>query len=106
MVKKPSKGILFLKCFQKVMLISGVCSLMLVGGTFRALASSGLNTYSSGDLQQRNVTGKVVDASNNPLIGVNVVEKGTTNGVMTGPDGNFSISVTSGASVLSFSFIG
>jgi TonB-linked SusC/RagA family outer membrane protein len=106
MVKKPSKGILFLKCFQKVMLISGVCSLMLVGGTFRALASSGLNTYSSGVLQQRNVTGKVVDASNNPLIGVNVVEKGTTNGVMTGPDGSFSISVTSGASVLSFSFIG
>jgi hypothetical protein len=72
MVKKPSESILFLKCFKKIMLISGVCSFLLVGGTFEALASSGLNTYSLGDLQQRNVTGKVIDASNNPLAGVKV----------------------------------
>jgi len=106
MGKKPSKSILFLKCFKKLMLISGVCSLLLVGGTFRVLASSGLNSNSSGDLQQRNLTGKVVDANNNPMAGVNVLEKGTANGVLTGVDGKFSISVSSPNSVLLFSFIG
>ncbi|MGD0340251.1 MAG: TonB-dependent receptor [Bacteroidales bacterium] len=106
MVKKPSKSILVLKCFKKFMLITGVCSLLLAGGTFRALASSGLNAYSSGDLQQRSVTGKVVDATNNPMAGVNVLEKGTANGVLTGVDGKFSISVSSPNAILSFSFIG
>jgi TonB-dependent starch-binding outer membrane protein SusC len=106
MVKNPLESILILKCFKKIMLISGVCSLLLVGGTFQAVASSGLNAYSSGDLQQRTVTGKVVDASNNPLAGVNVMEKGTTNGVLTFTDGTYTLSVTSANSILIFSFIG
>jgi TonB-dependent starch-binding outer membrane protein SusC len=106
MVKKPSKSIFILKCFKKIMLISGVCCFLLVSGSFRAFASSGVGIYSSGDFQQRSVTGLVVDASNNPMAGVNVLEKGTTNGVLTGTDGKFSISVASGASILSFSFIG
>jgi TonB-linked SusC/RagA family outer membrane protein len=37
---------------------------------------------------------------------VNIVEKGTTNGVLTGADGTYSITVASSKSVLSFSFIG
>ncbi|MCJ7446253.1 MAG: TonB-dependent receptor [Bacteroidales bacterium] len=40
------------------------------------------------------------------MAGVNVLEKGTINGVMTGADGKFSITVASPKSVLSFSFIG
>jgi TonB-dependent starch-binding outer membrane protein SusC len=39
------------------------------------------------------VTGTVKDASNVPLIGVTVVEKGTTNGTMTDADGRFTLSV-------------
>jgi TonB-dependent starch-binding outer membrane protein SusC len=105
MVKNPSQSILSLRCFRKIMLISGVCCLLLVSGSFRALASSGLSSLSSGDLQQRTVTGRVVDASNIPMPGVNVLEKNTTNGVQTGADGRFSISVSARA-VLSFSFIG
>jgi TonB-linked outer membrane protein, SusC/RagA family/TonB-dependent outer membrane receptor, SusC/RagA subfamily, signature region len=106
MVKKPSEGILFLKCFKKFMLISGVCSLLLTQGSIQAFAGSDFSIMKSDNLQQRSITGRVVDANNNPLAGVNVVEKGTTNGVMTGVDGRFSITVASGTSVLSFSFIG
>jgi TonB-dependent starch-binding outer membrane protein SusC len=106
MVKKPSEGILVLKCFKRIMLISGVCSLLLSQGSFQAFAGSDSNTLKSDNLQQNSITGRVVDSNNNPLAGVNVVEKGTTNGVMTGADGRYSISVASGASVLKFSFIG
>lgn len=52
------------------------------------------------------VTGVVVDETNMPLPGVTVIEKGTTNGTVTDIDGKFSFEVTSGESVLTFSFIG
>jgi TonB-linked SusC/RagA family outer membrane protein len=106
MVKNPPKSILDLKCFKKIMLISGVCSLLLLQGSFQAFAGSDFNVIKSGDLQQKVITGRVVDASKNSLAGVNVVENGTTNGVITGIDGSFSITVASGSSVLRFSFIG
>jgi TonB-linked SusC/RagA family outer membrane protein len=53
------------------------------------------------------VAGVVVDESNTPMPGVNVVIKGTTNGVITNSDGSYAI--TAGdpqKDVLSFSFIG
>src|SRR5512135_176637 len=106
MVKNPSKSILVLKCFKKIMQISGVCSLFLLQGSFQAFAGSDFSIIKSENLQQKSITGKIVDANNNPLIGVNVVEKGTTNGVMTGIDGKYSITVASGASILKFSSIG
>jgi TonB-linked SusC/RagA family outer membrane protein len=106
MVKSPSQSILNPKCFKRIMLISGVCCLLFISGSFRAFASSDLISFSLGDLQQRSVSGRVVDASNTPMAGVNVLEKGTTNGVLTGADGRFSISVSSSSSVLSVSFIG
>ena len=40
-------------------------------------------------LAQNSVTGKVTDDSGEPLVGVNIVEKGTTNGTTTHFDGNF-----------------
>lgn len=50
--------------------------------------------------------GKVIDAtSNEPLIGVSILEKGTSNGVITDIDGNFNIQ-TSPEAVLVFSYIG
>jgi TonB-linked outer membrane protein, SusC/RagA family/TonB-dependent outer membrane receptor, SusC/RagA subfamily, signature region len=49
--------------------------------------------------------GKVTDVGNIPLIGVNVVEKGTTNGTVTDVDGNYSLSIPSGATII-FSYIG
>jgi len=58
------------------------------------------------DPQQKLVTGKITDAGGNPLPGVNIVERGTTNGAITGVDGNFSLTVASPNSVLICSFIG
>lgn len=40
------------------------------------------------------LTGLVTDAANEPIIGASVVEKGTTNGVITDFDGNFALSVS------------
>ncbi|HEA23454.1 MAG TPA: TonB-dependent receptor [Pricia antarctica] len=51
------------------------------------------------------VVGKVIDKDGMALAGVNIVEKGTTNGVTTDFDGNFEISVASDA-ILVFSYIG
>lgn len=56
--------------------------------------------------QTSTVSGTVTAASDGtPLPGVNVIEKGTTNGVTTDFDGNYSIDVAEDA-VLQFSFIG
>lgn len=55
---------------------------------------------------QITVSGSVKDDGKEPLPGVNVVVKGTTNGTITDFDGNFSLKVPSEESVLVFSFIG
>lgn len=52
-----------------------------------------------------NVSGRVVDELNEPMIGVSVFEKGTTNGVITNMEGNYALSVQKGATIV-FSFIG
>ncbi|MEM8507965.1 MAG: TonB-dependent receptor [Bacteroidota bacterium] len=54
--------------------------------------------------QQTTITGTVSDDTG-PLPGVNIVEKGTTNGTTTDFDGNFSITVATDA-ILVFSYIG
>jgi Ca-activated chloride channel family protein len=54
----------------------------------------------------RTITGKVFDSQNNPLPGVNVIVKGTSNSTTTDLQGLFSISVTDNNAVLVFSFIG
>ncbi len=52
-------------------------------------------------------TGMVTDAGDgSPLIGVNVVEKGTTNGTITDINGNYSLNVQGDNAILVFSFIG
>ena len=51
------------------------------------------------------VTGKVVDNMGEPMIGISIQEKGTTNGVISDFDGNYNLSVKQGA-VLVFSYIG
>ena len=56
-------------------------------------------------LAQNKVSGTVVDATGEPLIGVSVLEDGTTNGGITDFDGNFTLTVKSGAK-LTFSYVG
>lgn len=56
--------------------------------------------------QGKKVTGVVVDANGEPVIGANVVVKGTTNGTITDFDGNYSIEGVSANDVLAISYIG
>jgi len=67
----------------------------------------GVFLISSGMLMaQQTVTGRVSDAEDgSPLPGVNILEKGTTNGTVTDIDGNYTLNV-SGDAVLVFSFVG
>lgn len=53
----------------------------------------------------KKVAGKVVDESNEPLIGVNIKVEGSSEGAITDMDGNFSITVPQG-SILSFTYVG
>jgi len=55
--------------------------------------------------QVKDFSGTVADVNGEPLIGVSVFEKGTTNGVITDLDGNYNISVLPGR-VLEFSYVG
>ncbi len=56
--------------------------------------------------QKRNVKGQVFSESDGePMIGVAVAERGTTNGTITDADGNFSIMISDDA-VLNFSYVG
>ena len=67
------------------------------------------NAYAAGDVQNvqqatKKITGTVVDAMG-PVIGASILEKGTTNGTVTDFDGNFSLNVKPGATIV-VSFIG
>lgn len=54
----------------------------------------------------QSITGRVVDTADNPIIGANVLVKGTTNGVITDIDGNFSLEKVPVQSQLQVSYIG
>ena len=54
----------------------------------------------------RTVTGQVSDEEGNPLPGVNVLEKGTTNGTITDIEGNYRIVVPDEEVTLLFTFVG
>ena len=56
-------------------------------------------------LQTIAVTGVVLDASDEPIIGASVVEKGTTNGGITDINGRFTLNVRPGA-ILKISYVG
>jgi len=57
--------------------------------------------------QQATVRGKVLDEFGDGAIGVNIMEKGTSNGVITNVDGDYTITVNNAQSaVLQFSYIG
>ena len=56
--------------------------------------------------QPRKISGTIVDENGEPLIGVNVLVKGTTNGVISDFDGNYTLMVDEENPVLQFSYIG
>lgn len=71
------------------------------------LSKKGALTPSSSSLnqQKKTIKGIITDKSGESIIGANVIEKGTTNGVITDIDGNFSLSVSENA-ILQITYIG
>ena len=87
--------------FRKTALLMGALALLGLGYSSNANAAGAPQ-----EVQQatKKITGTVVDAMG-PVIGASVVEKGTTNGTVTDFDGNFSLNVKPGATIV-ISFIG
>lgn len=56
--------------------------------------------------QQRKVTGRVMDVTGELLIGVNVMEIGTTNGTVTDIHGSYTINLTTQDPILRFTYVG
>lgn len=85
----------------------GVSTLsVLLSYTDTIQAETKLHPSQSLEMQQRKaIKGKVVDKNGEPLIGVNVSVRGTTNGTITDLDGLFSLEVPKGA-ILEISYIG
>lgn len=57
-------------------------------------------------MQSVSVKGQVLDGDGIPVIGASILEKGTTNGVITDIDGNYSLNVSSKNAVIVISYIG
>lgn len=55
--------------------------------------------------KEKKITGKVIDAKGEPVIGATIMEKGTTNGTITDFDGNFTLDVSNNA-IIEVSYIG
>lgn len=90
--------------FKKTTIIMGVCSFL--SGTYTPLSAKVENSVAFVKVVQQSnkVTGNISDKSG-PMIGATVMEKGTRNGCVTDIDGNFSLNVKPGATLI-ISYLG
>jgi TonB-linked SusC/RagA family outer membrane protein len=89
--------------YRKIVGIVGVIAFLLTICVSYAAAEN----YETAQQPSLKITGRISDENGEPLIGVNIQEEGTTNGVVTDTDGNFTIYNVAGESAtLVFSYIG
>ena len=74
--------------------------------TRKGEVASASNVANATQQSGKNITGVVLDQNGDPIIGANVIEKGTTNGVVTSIDGDFTLNVPNNNAVIQVSFIG
>lgn len=82
---------------RRAALAAGMCLSLIGISTPQALAAPA-ELYAS--QQAKKVSGVIIDTTGLPVIGANVLEKGTTNGVITDLDGNFTLNVKPGATLV------
>ncbi len=94
--------------FKKIGMAGIVCYLSVFPGFQAATAAVTPHLEEAEIVQQATyqLTGTVVDETDEPIIGANVLIKGTTNGTITDIDGKFVISNVRGNGTLVVSFIG
>ena len=84
---------------RRILFSAAMASVLLAGNLQDVFAEvNGVQTV----LQVGTVKGIVVDATGEPVIGANVMIKGTSNGTITDIDGNFNLSNAKGTLVISF----
>lgn len=114
MNKKRSNGIgrtkylIFIPLAAFLMLLSNIEAVARITGEIAADAVAEVKEATELTLVADNgvkVTGQVIDDSNEPISGANVLVKGTTIGTITDLQGKFSLETTKDA-VLAFSFLG
>ena len=77
-----------------------------VDGSYIILSAKGSSSdYTEINQQSRIITGTVIDEYGEPIIGANVIEKGTTNGTITGLDGDFVLEIPENVTLV-ISYIG
>ena len=86
---------------RKTALLMGACSIL---GMYSPLAANAESSVQAVQQSTKKVTGTVSD-SQGPVIGASVVEKGTSNGVVTDLNGKFTLNVKPGAKLV-ISYIG
>ena len=92
---------------MKKVLESIVQSIRIRKGYFLGLKMLALSIlFAQFTYAQVEITGKVTGNDGETLPGVNIIEKGTSNGTITDMDGNYTISVASTESVLIYSMVG
>lgn len=73
---------------------------------FSSNAADNLSVLSSQSTQQaKKITGKALDSKGEPIIGASILVKGTSNGVITDLDGNFSLNAPQGSTLVA-SYVG
>ena len=103
MTKNESK----LLSLQGIAKASAFCLLLSAFSVNAAIAAPAGTVDEVMAVQQgKKVTGVVIDGTGEPVIGANVVVKGTTNGTITDFDGNYTIEGVSANDVLVISYIG
>ena len=91
---------------SKLLTAVAISSLLLSSGNVMAAQANPDNSLGvTEQLQAITISGLVIDAAGEPIIGASVVEKGTTNGGITDLDGKFTLTITPGAT-LKISFVG
>lgn len=102
MIKKEIEHFILSK---KVLVGAGLIWLTSVPGYANPTESTHEHAVSTVTQQTKRISGIVKDATGEPIIGANVVVKGTTNGTITGIDGDYTIQAADNA-ILVISYIG
>lgn len=75
----------------------------------KSVFNQGMNSTTDELIQQqpiqKTITGKIIDVQDKPIVGVNIVEKGTSNGTVSDVEGNFSLKASPNA-ILQITYIG